>query len=176
MKRKYMKREEWHRMLQREYRCVPCEFEGMEGFVSILVLKKVTEPLYVADEDKMVLIADNGYSWVQVALKDQYFWLTSMFDTEGRLLQVYFDICKGILFEEPENPCFDDMYLDIVLTRDGRLYVLDQEELEEARQEGVISEEEYQHAMVECDKLYQYLEKDKEKVMNFCREWYKKLR
>ena len=58
MKRKHMKREEWHRILQKEYRCVPCEFEGIEGMVSILVLKEVTAPLYVADGDNMVLIAD----------------------------------------------------------------------------------------------------------------------
>lgn len=171
-----MKREEWHRMLEKEYRCVPCEFQGIEGLVSILVLKKVSEPLYVVDEDSKVLIADTGYSWVQVALKEQCFWLTSMFDTEGKLLQVYFDISKGTIFEEPENPCFDDMYLDIVLTGDGRIYVLDQEELEEARQKGIISEEEYKHAILNCDKLYQYLMEHKENVMEFCREWYQKLR
>ncbi len=176
MKRKYMKREEWHRMLEKEYRCMPCEFEGMEGLVSILVLKKVSEPLYVADEDSMVLIADTGYSWVQVALREQCFWLTSMFDTKGKLLQVYFDISKGTIFEEPENPCFDDLYLDIVLTGDGRVYVLDQEELEEARQQRIISEEEYKHAILNCDKLYQYLMEHKEKVMEFCKEWYQKLR
>lgn len=176
MKRKHMKREEWHRVLQKEYRCMPCEFEGIEGLVSILVLKEVTAPLYVPDEDKKVLIADVDYSWLQVALKNQYFWITSMFDTKGQLLQVYFDISKGTIFEEEENPCFDDMYLDIVLTGDGRLYILDQEELEEARQEGVISEAEYEHAIVECNKLYQYLTEHKEKIMEFCKEWYQKLR
>ena len=31
-----------------------------------------------------------------------------------------------------ENPTFQDMYLDFVLTNDGKIHVLDQEELEEA--------------------------------------------
>ena len=176
MKIKRMKRESWHRIEQREYRCVPLQLEEGEGLVSILILKKVKAPLYVADEDKMVLIADDNYSWLQIALKDQYFWITAMFDTVGNLLQVYFDISNGTVFDEPENPCFEDLYLDIVLTGDGRLQILDKEELEEALQNGVISEEKYQHAMLECEKLYKYLTIHKEKVMKFCKEWYEKLK
>ena len=171
-----MKRENWHRIEQREYRCMPLQVEEGEGLVSILILKKVNAPLYVADEDKMVLIADNNYSWLQIALKDQYVWITAMFDTVGNLLQVYFDISNGMVFDEPENPCFEDLYLDIVLTADGRLQILDREELEEALQNRVISEEKYHHAILECEKLYEYLKVHKEKVMEFCRECYEKLK
>ena len=171
-----MKRESWHRIVQREYRCVPLQSEEAEGLISILVLKEVNSTLYVADEEKQVLIADNDYAWLQIALRDQFFWITAMFDTAGTLLQVYFDISNGTVFDEPENPCFEDLYLDIVLTGDGRLYILDKEELEEAFQEGVISEEKYHRAISECEALYEYLTVHKEKVMNFCKEWYEKLK
>lgn len=176
MKIKRMKRETWHRIEQREYRCVPFQLEEVEGLVSILILKKVKEPLYVADEDKKVLIADDNYCWLQIALKDQYFWITAMFDMAGNLLQVYFDISNGTVFDEPENPYFEDLYLDIVLTGDGRLYVLDRDELEEALQKEIISEEKYHHAILECEKLYEYLTVHKERVMAFCKEWYEKLK
>ena len=171
-----MKRDDWHRIEKKEYRCVPFQSEEAEGLISILILKEVNAPLYVADEDKKVLIADNDYSWLQIALKNQYVWITAMFDTVGNLLQVYFDISNGTIFDEPENPCFEDLYLDIVLTKDGRLYILDREELEEAWQEGTLSEEKYHRAIVECEKLYQYLIVHKEKVMAFCQEWYEKLK
>ena len=171
-----MKRESWHRIVQREYRCEPLQLKEAEGLISILILKEVNEPLYVADEDKEVLIADNDYSWLQIALEEQYVWITAMFDPIGKLIQVYFDISNGTIFDEPENPCFEDLYLDIVLTADGRLYILDKEELEEALQQGKISKEKYDRAIVECDKLYRYLTVHKENVMNFCKEWYEKLR
>ena len=79
---------------------------------------------------KQVLIADAGYSWLQVALKDRYFWATVMFDDMGNFLQGYFDITAGNSFEDMDNPKFQDMYLDLVLLSDGRILVLDREELE----------------------------------------------
>ena len=77
MKIKRMKRDDWHRIEKKEYRCVPFQSEEAKGLISILILKEVNAPLYVADEDKKVLIADNDYSWLQIALKNQYVWITA---------------------------------------------------------------------------------------------------
>lgn len=170
-----MRRSDWHRILERRYTVRPCTFQGMEGVVSLLEIQKVTHPLTVRYESGDVLIADAGYSWLQLAFKDQFFWATVMFDDNGEFMQGYFDITDGNTFEDMENPKFQDMYLDLVLLDDGRIQVLDQDELDEALEQKEISEEQHQHAMQEGERLYQFLQENKEELVKFCAEWREKL-
>ena len=93
-----MRRSDWHRILERKYTVSPCSFQGMEGVVSLLQIQKVTGPLTVKKEDGDILIADKGFSWLQLAFKEQFFWATVMFDDQGKFLQAYFDITAGNTF------------------------------------------------------------------------------
>lgn len=171
-----MRRSDWHRILEREYSVSPCEFQGMEGVVSLLQIQKVTEPLMVPGENgEKVLIADAGYAWLQVAFKEQYFWATVMYDDQGRFMQGYFDITAGNDFEDMENPTFQDMYLDLVLLDDGRILVLDRDELEEAFQNQDITEEQYRQTVKEGEKLRLFLQENGEMFLQFCKEWREKL-
>ena len=171
-----MRRSDWHRILERKYTVSPCGFLGMEGVVSLLQIQKVTEPLMVSGENgEKVLIADAGYSWLQVAFKEQLFWATVMFDKRGNFLQAYFDITGGNSFDDMENPKFRDMYLDLVLLDNGRILVLDKDELEDALEQNEITEEEYQNAVKAGETLYRFLQESGEAFLQFCREWREKL-
>lgn len=170
-----MRRSDWHRILERRYTVSPCSFQGMEGVVSLLEIQKVTHPLTVRYESGDVLIADAGYSWLQVAFKEQFFWATVMFDAKGEFMQGYFDITGGNIFEVMENPKFQDMYLDLVLLNDGGIQVLDQDELDEALEQKEITEEQYRKTMEEGEKLHQFLQENKEELVKFCVEWREKL-
>ena len=135
-----MRRSDWHRILERKYTVSPCSFQDMEGVVSLLQIQKVTEPLLVSGENAAkVLIADKGFSWLQVAFREQFFWATVMFDSQGKFLQAYVDITAGNTFEDMENPKFQDMYLDLVLLNDGCILVLDRDELDEALEQKDIN-------------------------------------
>ena len=46
-----MRRSDWHRIIERRYTVRPCNFQGMEGVVSLLQIRKVTEPLMVPGEN-----------------------------------------------------------------------------------------------------------------------------
>jgi predicted RNA-binding protein associated with RNAse of E/G family len=169
-----MRRSDWHRILERKYTVSPCDFLGMEGVVSLLQIQKVTEPLMVSGENgEKVLIADKGFSWLQVAFREQFFWATVMFDNQGKFLQAYFDITAGNTFEDMNNPKFRDMYLDLVLLEDGRILVLDRDELDEALEQKEITEDEYGQTVKEGDKLQLFLQKNGKEFLNFCREWRK---
>ena len=170
-----MRRSDWHRILERTYKANPCSFQGMEGVVSLLQMKKVTEPLKVHHEFWEVLIADVGYSWLQVAFKEQMFWATMMYNPEGKFLQGYFDITAWNHFDNMDNPTFRDMYLDLVLLDGGRILVLDEDELEEALEQKEITEEEYQQTVSAGEKLYSFLQENGEEFLQFCREWREKL-
>ncbi len=170
-----MRRSDWHRILERRYTVSPCTFQNMEGVVSLLEIQKVTHPLTVHYEAGDVLIADAGYSWLQVAFKEQFFWATVMYDDKGRFMQGYFDITGGNTFEDMENPKFRDMYLDLVLLNDGGIQVLDRDELDEAFYQKEISEEQYHQTIKAGETLYRFLEGNKEAFLLFCCEWREKL-
>lgn len=165
---KDMKRSDWHRCLKKEYVARDCRIGGIEGKENLTVLKELTGPLTVHYDYGDVLIADAGYAWLQIALRDRYAWLTAMYDASGQLIQLYFDITKGNCFDDPENPYFTDMYLDIVVTAAGEIHVVDQEDLDRALEKGAITREEYNHAEEVCRKLYDYLVENKSAVIDYC--------
>ena len=115
------------------------------------------------------------YSWLQVAFKEQFFWATMMYDDKGEFMQGYFDITGGNSFEDMENPTFQDMYLDLVLTKDGKIQVLDQEELWEALEKKDITEEQYRKTVAEGEKLHRFLGEKQEELLQFCSQWRERL-
>ena len=50
-------------------------------------------------------------------------------------------------------PWWDDLYLDVAVLPNGEVYVLDEDELDEARDSGVIPEEHHALAWAETNRL-----------------------
>ncbi len=158
MKTKNMKRTAWRRLLERSYAVRDCTLPGFSGRESVLRIHKVSQPLWVQEGCGRVCIADVGHTWVQVALEGLPLWATAMFDGAGRFLQIYFDIARPPRFDDPDDPTFEDLYLDIVLTAGGELEVMDREELENALAQGEITRADRDFALAACDRLYRWLE------------------
>ena len=176
MKNKDMRRSDWHRsILRREYVSRDCEMHGYRGKESLLVMREVSETLTAHDAGEDALIVEKDYAWVQIALEGLPFWLTAMYDAQGRLIQIYFDITAGNRFDDPDDPTFVDMYLDIVVNGRGELFVMDQDELDEALAEGTITQEEWDKAGAACKRLYAYLEENREAVTELCGRVYREL-
>ena len=175
MYQKDMRRSDWARILRREYASRDCRMHGRRGKESLLVIREVTGPLVVHDAGEDVLIAEKDYAWVQIALEGLPFWLTAMYDAQRRLIQIYFDITAGNRFDDPENPTFEDMYLDVVVNSRHELYVLDRDELDEALTAGDVTREEWDAAGAACARLYAYLEENREAVAELCGRVYREL-
>ena len=175
MVKKDMRRSDWARILRREYVSRDCRMHDLRGKESLLVIREVTGPLTVRDGGEDVLIADTDYAWVQIALEGQPFWLTAMYDAQGRLIQIYFDITNGNRFDDPENPTFEDMYLDIVVNGRGELFIMDRDELDAALEEGAVTAEEWSRADAACTYLYAYLTGNREAVTALCSRVYREL-
>lgn len=175
MNQKDMRRSDWQRILRREYVSRDCRMHGRRGKESLLVIREVTGPLVVHDAGEDVLIAEKDYAWVQIALEGLPFWLTAMYNAQGRLIQIYFDITAGNRFDDPENPTFVDMYLDVVVNSRNELHVLDRDELDGALAEGDITKEEWDKADAACGRLHAYLEENREAVTELCGRVYREL-
>ena len=165
-----MRRTEWQRITKRRYISrEETDIFGSAGRISLISIDEVTGPLTVHYRSRDVLIADAGYSWFQAAVPGACWWLTAMFDAYDRLIQIYFDITGGSRFDDPENPTFEDMYLDIVVSSDGSIEVVDRDELDEALRSGTITAAQHRESVENCGKLERFLRENTAAVLDWCR-------
>ena len=176
MKTKNMKRTAWKRLLEKTYAVRDCAPWGHPGRESALKIHRVTAPLWVKEGYGEICIADAGHTWVQVACEGQPYWLTAMFDRNDRFLQVYFDIAFPPCFDDPDDPWFTDLYLDVVLTSRLELVTMDREELEAALQSGEIDGKTYAFALTAWEKLLSWLEENKDELVDYVTKVYTELK
>ena len=145
------------------------EWNGVHGREAVYRVDDMKEPLRVFNGSGWITVSDVGYIWYQMALRDQFVWMHASFNPKGELVEVYFDITGGNRFDDSENPCFEDMYLDVVVTPAGELRLLDRDELDQALAEGKLTYEAYEAAIAHCDALWRDLEQNRFRVLDYCR-------
>ena len=144
IKKKTLGRAEWYTDTQRSVKYKYVKDDLFEGSVGVLSFTGLEEPDMVPTSDGNLCVADNGYHWIELIPKDSNWVLTAMLNLEQELFQCYFDVtAKNEIFEDG-NAVFYDAFLDVVYTPNGRIEILDGNELDEALAEGVISQQEYQ--------------------------------
>ncbi len=176
MKTKNMKRTAWKRLLEKTYTVRDCAPWGHPGRESVLRIHKVTAPLWVKEGYGEICIADAGHTWVQVACHGQPYWLTAMFDKDDRFLQIYFDIAKPPCFDDPDDPVFVDLYLDVVLTSKLELVTMDREELDAALESGELDKETYAFAIKAWKTLLHWLEPRKQEIVDYVTKVYTEMK
>lgn len=125
MKRRYANK------VKGEYIQKRIDEEFFKGYVAFVKIKDVQNPLIVNDGEKDVCIKDNDYEWFEVYPDNEHYVITIMFDDKNNLIEWYFDISKEVGIEDG-IPYEDDLYLDMVLAPDGRVFILDEDELQDA--------------------------------------------
>ncbi|CAM4013392.1 hypothetical protein BAQ48_05970 [Bacillus luti] len=143
MKRKYGDGSSWKRLIEKDYIVKQVE----EGMLGILDIQKVREPSCKEYAGKEICIAGDKYTWIQYFINGKNFAITAMLDDQKTLVQYYIDVAKEYEIDERGLPYFDDLYLDVVLLPNGEIYVLDEDELEDAYKIGDITKEEYELAL-----------------------------
>jgi predicted RNA-binding protein associated with RNAse of E/G family len=76
-----------------------------------------------------------------------------MFDADSRVVQWYIDISRQNGLDQRSIPWWDDLYLDVVVFTSGEVMLLDEDELEQARQDGEIDQADYELARAEAERL-----------------------
>ncbi|PFI22644.1 DUF402 domain-containing protein [Bacillus cereus] len=142
MKRKYGDGSSWKRLIEKNYIVKQVE----AGMLGVLDIKKVREPSYKEYNGKELCIADDGYTWMQYFITGKNFAITAMLDDRKKLVQYYIDVTKKYEIDERGLPYFDDLYLDVVVLPNGEIYVLDEDELEDAYKMGDVTKAEYELA------------------------------
>ena len=140
----------WSLVTERRFSACRIDSDNFRGWRSALYLAVVREPLWVEFRGEPCCVCDNGHLWVQYFPDGTHHTVTCMFDRDDALIQWYIDICAAWGVSDEGMPWFDDLYLDIVVTPEGGVELLDADELEWALASGDISLEDYQRAQDEA--------------------------
>lgn len=162
-----MKRTDWSRLLEKQYMSKEISVNGINGVASLTIMDKLTAPLEVDAPMGKTMIANTNYKWLQLALEKQNFWLTAMYDDNDNLIQIYFDITDNNYFDDITNPYCYDLFTDIVFTKDN-VYIVDEDELDMAYSENVVTDKQYKKVKDVTKKLYDYIVLNKEEIIEYC--------
>lgn len=160
MRLKTAERSDWQRILAKRFVARRIETPEYRGYVSLLHIDEIEEPLYVVFEEERVLIADCGYDWLQHFPDGAHYVLLAAFDERGELVQWYIDIIGSMGVDERGIPWYDDLYLDIVISSGGKTLLLDVGELDEALRRGEVTAAAYNFAWREASTILDALEED----------------
>ncbi|HZC07308.1 MAG TPA: DUF402 domain-containing protein [Ktedonobacterales bacterium] len=139
MKRTYGNRPGWSRILKHTFTVARVGLPAFNGFVTLYTMIDVREPLYKPVAGDLTLIADTGFHWLQLYSADawsQAYTVTAAFDPEGSVVQWYIDVCAGHEVDSTRMLWHDDLDLDLVVSNQGAVAVIDVAELELAVDRG----------------------------------------
>ena len=130
-----------------------------------VVSKKVieTQPFVISTG---VTLIDNGYYIVEITPKNENYNVRAYLDENKVLKQYYIDISlENGLDADAKVPYYTDLYTDITIT-DGKVEVLDLDELQAALDEGKISKSDFDLAESVKEKLLQEIDDGTNKYLN----------
>ena len=123
-------------------------------------------------DGKNLTLAEQGYLWLQHLPRRGHHCLTTAFDPQGNLVQWYFDVVKEVGQTPEGRVFFDDLYLDVIATPNGEPELLDEDELEQALDERLISPTDFDLAYKETQRILCGPLGDPAALERFCRESY----
>ncbi|MGN1345800.1 MAG: DUF402 domain-containing protein [Eubacteriales bacterium] len=176
IKIKHIQRSGWQRVTARRFACLPFEEKnGLSGTAALLCLDSVAAPLWKTVAGQEICIAADGYRWLQIAPENRHWWLTVMLDRTGTIFQYYFDITLENIVCGSDS-YFRDLFLDVAALPGGPLELLDQDELDAALANRLISAEQYQLAEKTARVLLEELPGHWAELYEFCIKIYNHLR
>ncbi|MBQ0126139.1 MAG: DUF402 domain-containing protein, partial [Clostridiales bacterium] len=169
-----LERTPWRRVTDRDFAFCDCpEIRGVCGLIHII---KVREPLVRTYSDGVpVAIMRDDCHWIQFAPENENFWITAMLDGDGSFVHAYFDMTDFNVINGVDS-WFCDMYLDVVIKKNGEVFVLDEDELEDALSSSDITHEQYDKAIaVSKDVIKRFGGEKINQIVALCDKYYKKL-
>ena len=159
MKRRFADARSNDNIIDKEFKNYYINEEEFVGNISVLKINKVKNKWEVDEEGRCIL--DNNYTWLEMYPEEDNYCITIMCDENHKVKEWYFDICmqNGI---EDNVPFEDDLYLDVVIVPDGRVHILDEDELMDAYNNKIITKDNYELAYEIKDKIFNKYVNNKE--------------
>lgn len=158
-------------IIKSNFFCEHIDESDFKGRVCILKFEQVKRKWNVAET---TCILDNGYIWIEFYPYNFNYCYTAIYDNKGNLVEWYIDITKKI--EENNDIYIEDLFVDFVLLPNGKFFVLDEEELENAYSNKIVNKLDYETAIKVKDELSKKLKNiNMIKCINFTNKYKERL-
>lgn len=117
-----------------------------------------------------VPVAGKGMCWLTLIPDGKKHSMTAMFMENGNVSAWYIDVIQSVAMDEDGVLAFMDQYLDVMLTTSGDVLVDDKDELDAAYQSGEFTQEQYEAALLEGQKIIDEWGKDIHATELICKE------
>ena len=164
IKRKYADGRNVKDILDSTFKNIKIDQKEFKGNISLLKIHKVRK-IWKVEKEQRCILAD-GYNWLQIYHEGKNHCITAMYNEKNELVQWYIDISKRLGVEN-DIPFEDDLYLDVVLVPDGQIILLDEDELQEALENKIITKQEYNLAYNEANKIIKEGKENMKKLKHF---------
>ncbi len=146
-------------------------FDKEDYYISVKKIIDIKKPFILSNG---LCVMDKGYYVVETIPKKENYAMRVFFNEKKERLEYYFDISlENGLDNETNIPYYDDLYTDITVT-DGKIEILDEDELKEALDNKKISKEEFILANKTRDILLDSIKQNTNKYMKIDLESYLK--
>ena len=162
-----LKRDDWKRIKNKTIKIDNIKNKHFEGKICTLIMNEVENPLKVNSPIGIVTIVDNNYKNIIIAPKNENWWLTVMFDNNNNLIESYFDITRLNNFYNEENPFFIDMKLDVCIPYNCEPSIMDEEELKELLDNGLITQKDFDMAYYTANRIIDFYNTNRDKYYEF---------
>ena len=171
MKKKYLDLSHIERIQESTYKYKYIK-EDYEGYVSSVKVEKVKSKLTVKYFEEESVLIDDGYKVIVYLPADEFFCASAMYDRFGDIVGWYFDITGENSVDEYGIPFFYDMYLDVAVSPDFEVSILDEDELKQAIDSNEVSTDEFDRAYNTYETIIKDYIPDKKFMVDFFRKYY----
>ena len=153
MKRSRVSYDEWECIISKDLKGRQVDSELFRGYIGLINIREVSNPQIWKFNGDDIVVCDEGIKWLSILPKDDFYCITAMMNEQGTILVWYIDMIAGQGVDVDGVPYFDDLYLDLVVYPDGTIVVDDMDELEDALEQGDITQQYFNLAIATSKKL-----------------------
>ena len=158
---------------EKKFKYMYIDADDFKGYLGQIHIIRANQPPKELGED-YIERANSGFKWLEFYPENSNVAMTVCYNNENKILQWYFDIINKIGIEN-DNPYFEDLYLDVTLTPQNKMELLDEEELEEALNLGDVTKEQYDMAYKSANELMKKIDGKQENLIKFSNKYFDKI-
>ncbi|SHO43087.1 DUF402 domain-containing protein [Anaerocolumna xylanovorans] len=166
MKRRRFTYDEWAGLLKQNFCQQRIDNMHFKGMARLITMEEVKEPVIWNFHNDEILICDNGMKWLAMMPDKEYYVISALLNSKNEITLWYIDMIAESGIDEDGIVYYYDLYLDLVVYPDGKVYTDDMDELEEALKNKDISREQYNLAIDTSNNLRAGLLADRKKLQN----------
>lgn len=170
MKRKFIDGTSWKSFCLCSSRYIHID-DMFSGYISLIKVDKVKQRITIDYEQSDVCLVDDGYKCLMFLPDNEKWCVSAVYNTAGEIVEWYFDMTKENSVDEQGNPFYDDLYLDIAVSPDFKIVILDEDELKEALESKIVTKSEYEMAYNTCNKIINEIIPNKDFMISFLNKY-----